>query len=307
MRIGARITPATLWAGLSAAACGGAICRVLQLAQPGSGLTRVWEGSYAPSNLLAHAIAVLLCLRIAADHSTHSTMRIAWLLIAAGSVAAILRHGFEWLAFLAGWDQTMLTTLVSLRQIPIVLSLMLLIAGLVAMWSSFAAIGLGLRFRRSDAIVLVLVVAFVPSIFSLRENLNDAGSAYLLIRRLQSASPLLLAAPALVGLVLHRISQEMGGGQLAIALRCLVASLLLRLAAMLVTVSPELHGISGLAVPATAAGWAAQWLFALGVAYRWRLTVAASALADRYETNPAEEIVGLSEVLAQTGASRPSL
>jgi FtsH-binding integral membrane protein len=149
----------------------------------------------------------------------------------------------------------------SLRQIPIAVSLILLTAALVAMWSSFTSIGLGLRFRRSDALLLIVILALVPSIFSLRENMNDARSVYPLIRHLQSSSPLLLAAPALVALVLHRISQEMGSGQLAISLRFLVASLVLRLLALMVAVSPALASIKAVAAISSAVFFAAPFMF----------------------------------------------
>jgi hypothetical protein len=282
-----------LWASLTAAALAGGYLRTLQLSDPHKYLVHAWPYGSAPMNLIAYTVALYFCLKIAADHPHSSTMRLAWLLIAASAVMSLIRHGFECLTFLTGWAETRLTTLTSLRQIPIALSLVLLTAGLVILWSSFAAIGLGLRFRRSDVVWIIVILAFVPSIFSLRENLADSRSAYALIRHIQSASPLLLAAPALVGLALHRTSQEMGGGQLATSLRFMVVFLLLRLFALLVSVSPGLAGIPGIAVGAQAAGWAAPWLFPLAAVHRWRLTIAASNLADRYESNPEEEIAEL--------------
>lgn len=94
------------------------------------------------------------------------------------------------------------------------------------MWSPFAAIGLGLRFRPVNGFLAI----------------------------------------GILGLALHRISVEMGGGQLAASLRYLVAFLMVRLAALV------------------------NRLFVLGVHHRWQLTVADGRLADRYEANPEEEI-----------------
>ncbi|MBS1873244.1 MAG: hypothetical protein JSU00_08515 [Acidobacteria bacterium] len=51
-----------------------------------------------------------------------ASMRLAWLLMAGCAALSAVRHAFEWIAVAAGWTQTRLTTLVSLRQIPIVLA-----------------------------------------------------------------------------------------------------------------------------------------------------------------------------------------
>lgn len=298
-----RSKSAALWAGLGVSAVAGGLSRFLELAQPHTPLTRFGSAAYGPLHLIAYAIAFHFCRKISSDHRAHSTMRIAWLLMAASCATAIVRHGFEWITFLLGWHQTsMLTTLVSLRQIPTVLGLVLLTAGLLAMWSSFAAIGLGLRFRGRDAGLLLVVLAFTLFILSHRQDMHDARSAYPLMRYLQSTSPVLLAVPALFGLVLQRISQEMGKGQLATSLRYLMWSLLLRLASLLVTLSPVLAGIPAIAISGTAAFWAAPWVFALAVVNRWGLTVSASSLAERYEANPEQELAELSVTLTQPGA-----
>jgi hypothetical protein len=128
----------------------------------------------------------------------------------------------------------------------------------------------GLSYRRIDRHVVIIfrhrigrIVAFVPLTLSVRENLADARSAYPLIRHLQSASPILLAAPALVGIVLHRIRQEMGGGQLATSLRFMLAFLVVRLAVLLVGNLPIRDEFPSLLIATQAASWAAPWLFPL--------------------------------------------
>jgi len=246
-----------------------------------------------PLFIVCYAFALYYWLKIAADHPRGSTMRIAWLLLAWSSAISIVRHTFEWTGYLSGFNRTMLTTLASLRQIPTVLALVFLTAGLIAMWSSFSAIGLGVRFRRTDLLWVAVIVAFVPLTLSVRENLADARSAYPLIRHLQSASPILLAAPALVGIVLHRIRQEMGGGQLATSLRFMLAFLVVRLAVLLVGNLPIRDEFPSLLIATQAASWAAPWLFPIAAVKRWNLTVSADALAERYENNPEREIAVL--------------
>ena len=241
-------------------------------------------------NTVAYAFALWLCVRVLSDHSVGSTMRLAWTMMAWSSVFSILRHAFEFTSHATGWDATMLYTTVSLRQIPIVLALVCLTAGLVAMWASFAALGMGVRFQRADLLWAALILVFVPFIINSRENMQDARSAWPLIRHLQSASPVLLAVPALLAVVVHRIRQEMGGGQLAMVFRLFIAFLLLRLVALSASVTAMRVEFPVLAAIGQASGAAAVWLFPLATLKRWQMTVSASELARRYESNPGAEI-----------------
>jgi len=184
----------------------------------------------------------------------------------------------------------MLHTTVSLRQIPIVLALVCLTAGLIAMWASFAALGMGVRFHWMDLLWAALILAFVPFIINSHENMQDAHSEWPFIRYLQSASPVLLAVPALLAVVLHRIRQEMGGGQLAVVFRLFIAFLLLRLVALSASVTAMRVELPVLAIIGQASGAAAVWLFPIAALKRWHMTLAASELARRYESNPGAEL-----------------
>jgi hypothetical protein len=246
-----------------------------------------------PLKLIAYTIGLIYWLKISSDHPKGSTMRAAWLLLAWSSAISIIRHAFEWMIYFANWP----LTISSFRQIPTVLALVFLTAGLFAIWFGFAAIGLGIRFRISDLIWIAAILAFVPYLFSWRENMVDAHSSYAFIRDLQSLSPVLLAAPALIALLLHRIEQEMAGGQLATSLRLVVAFLVLRLVAMLIMISPGLANSATLQMIGGAAGWIAIWLFTLAAAYRWRLTLSVRELTRRYQANPETELAGLSQML----------
>jgi hypothetical protein len=245
-----------------------------------------------PLKLVAYAVALVYWMKISSDHPKGSTMRAAWLLLGWSSFISIVRHAFEWMIYFANWP----LSISSFRQIPTVLALVLLTAGLFAIWFGFAAIGLGIRFRISDLIWIAAILAFVPYLFSWRENMVDARSSYAFIRDLQSLSPMLLAAPALIALLLHRIEQEMAGGQLATSLRLVVAFLVLRLVAMLIMISPALN-LTTPRIIGGAAGWSSIWLFTLAAAYRWRLTLSVRELTRRYQANPETARAGLSQML----------
>src|SRR6185369_17128626 len=179
--ISKRLSPTTLWIAISLAALGGTVSRTLHFIDPQGAFSKNWEKAYFPVTLIAYAIAIRLCLRIRADYPAPSTMRTAWSLMAWSSGMAIVRYAFEWLSELTGWMSTMRHSVVSLRQIPIVLSLVLLTAGLVAMWSSFASIGLGVHWRRVDVFLLIVILLFIPSILSFRGQMADSQSVYPII------------------------------------------------------------------------------------------------------------------------------
>jgi hypothetical protein len=273
-----------------AAAVAGTIYGVLLANQPPGTIhaTRLWlQGAMHGATAACYAGATWYGVKIAADYPDSSAMKLAWRLIAAHAVFALLRHAYESLAVATGWMTGQATTLATLRQIPIVVSLILLAAGLVAMWSSFTAIGIGLRFRMGDYLLLGLILALVPLILSQQQEMVDSRSSYSFIRRLQAASPGLLAVPAAVSLILHRISREIGGGQLALSLRLLALFLLMRMLSLFLSLFPEW---AILTVLSRTTFWATPWMFLLAVFYRWRLTVSASELAGRYEMDPAREL-----------------
>ncbi|MGJ5818070.1 hypothetical protein [Paludibaculum fermentans] len=233
----------------------------------------------------AYALASILSRKILDDYPRGSRMRRAWLLMCAASTAALIRYTFEWLTYALGWIDRYHYTLVSLRQVPVVISLVLLTGGLSAMLWSFQDIGMRVRFRGVDYLFALAILAFVPGIFALRDRLSDAHSQFAIIRFLQSLSPFLLALPTLLGIALHRISQQMGDGQMAFSLRCLVGFLALRLPALFVSLLPDYGTPSVILLGVRAGVFAgATWLFVLAVAYRWQLTQSARRLADEYSS-----------------------
>lgn len=262
----------------------GALIHIAALENPASVQSAVTSAAGQSLNVIAYSITFLLCWRIRKDHHSPSTMRLAWTLMAASSAVAILRHLFEGVMYAGRWNVGHPNGVMGLRQIPIVISLLLLTMGLAAMWRSYASIGLGLRFRAIDLFIAVALAGIGWKIWMLRDLMNDAHSIYPFIRVLQSASPAILLIPALLGLVLHRISQEMGKGQLSQSLTLLVLFLSFRMCGLLAGLSPVLSPYAGM--PAMSAFFGASWLFALAVFHRLQMTVSVEGMVRRYDADP---------------------
>ncbi|MBI5282401.1 MAG: hypothetical protein HY858_12020 [Candidatus Solibacter usitatus] len=257
--------------------------------------------------IIPNLLAAWLAWKISQDHEGPSAMGLCWRLMMLGAAVNALRNLYEVSSFLAGRLDPARYPALGLRQILIVLSLLLMIAALLSMWSSFASLGLGVRPRVLDVCLTAAILLLVPPVFAGRGLLSDAISPYAVVRYLQYASPFLLAVPAALAVVLCRISSEMGGGALAIALRLFAASFALRLIALIGATAPWLRGEAILALFAShffvVLSSAAHWLVVLGLSYRWELSHSAIRLIRRYEDHGAEELAGLAGSL--TSHTRP--
>ncbi|MCU1236441.1 MAG: hypothetical protein JWP63_4408 [Candidatus Solibacter sp.] len=298
MELRRRLVPAAIWFALIASAVAGAAFHVVQLMNPAS---LAPEKALQQSHLIhaaAYVLVALLCGRIRADYPARSGMRTAWSLVLASAVMAILRNGYEWLVMTAGW---MVTPLRGWHHIPLALSHILLAAALIAMWKSLTALGFGRRFRWSDYVWAGLILAGAFWIWSFRAGMSDAQSEFRVIRVLQLLTPIMYAVPALIALGLLRISDEMEGGALATSLRYLIAFHLIRMALLAVGLTPALSFSPGWMAVKWAASWSYTWVFALGVAHRWQLTVSATELEERYEADPESELAALSRAVGTLG------
>lgn len=242
------------------------------------GQQALWIGAMRLGSGLACVVGLALCARIAGDYARGTWMRRSWLLLAGSAAASVLRYWMEALLIAGpdGWRY-----LLEWRQVPSVLSLLLLVAGLLAMWRSLISLGLGFAATSSDWVLLVMIAALVPITVSFREGLSEWNSPHVLVRALQFSSPLLVAMLAGVTIPLHRLSCEMQGGQIARSLRWLLLFAVLR-AVLFVRIIPAVAALPwALTVHAVLTN-TMQWLFALAVVYRWQLT--AEALSGRRES-----------------------
>lgn len=254
--------------------------------------------------LLANVLSARLGLRIADEHDGHAPMRLAWNLIAAGTLANAGRVGFELAFQITGQTNSAVSIALGMRQILIAGSLVMLGGGLAAMWSSFTSLRLGVRLRGSDWMWIGCILLLVPPVVLTRQRMSDAGSPLDLVRYLQYASPFLLAIPASLGLVLYRISREMGEGLMALALRFLAASFAIRLLALAGKALPDFTGagtaLAASTVPALLV-ITAHWVFLLGLAYRRQLSRATTDLIERYQRDQQQQLAMLAKNLSGRG------
>lgn len=240
-----------------------------------------------PIALIASVAAASLAFQVAADLPAGSSMRRAWWLMTASAAAAVGRYVMELLAVWWNW-KVVSDPIVSLRQVPGVLALVLLLGSLVLMWVTFARMGLGLSLRKRDLLAVFALLILLPPIMSFRESMADAGSIYVVLRYLQFSQPFLLVITGAFAVVLLRIAEETGDGQLARSLRYLAYFLILRLLLMTAAIVPEIQQIVPLKVIRGGFNVAAPCLFTLAISCRWQLTASARAALGRLSPAPAQ-------------------
>ena len=270
-----RITPRAVWFVLVASFC-------TALVQRGGVLLGYWTQAYNPNTpfalmmAAAYVVALAFCVQIARDHVKSPAMRFAWMLFAGSSAMSIVRHLTQALVasmLIPGFGRE--ASYIPI-QLPMALALVLLFAGLLSMWSAFKAVGLGFHPRRIDILVVTLMLLILPPILIRNaERLPAFVSGWMVL--LPFAGAILLPACGAIAVLLHRMAVEMRGGETARALLFLIWYPGLRLAAMMATVEPFLTAVPVVSVLTYAVYQTAPLVFTLGLAYRWRIAVKASA------------------------------
>jgi hypothetical protein len=282
------VTQASFWVGYSLTAVWAIALRVaLEFYPPGAPrpfLLRPF--AFGIGLALANALALGLSLRVRRDFPKGAPMRSAWLLLALSCATAMVRYALLWAAASRTLPPAARPALFLGTTLLEVASLLLLLAAVILMWRCFARLRLG-RLRLPDWLAVAAIAIATPALFTLRESGPLAPARSFVIVQLQYLDPALIACCAIAGIVLLRTRRDVGGGGLAASFFYIGAFGLVRLAALLVPLLP-LPGIRWIEPPFTAAGLASDWLIALAVWRRWRVTVEATELTKQYDARGAK-------------------
>ncbi len=206
----------------------------------------------------AYLIGFLSCRRVAALYPTRSPIRLGWLALGANCFLSVFRHTARIpRSFVVSTDTVDIIS--QALQLP---ALIFVALGLGAMWWGVYRLGLGFRVRWWECAAILATAATITWTF--RNNLPatliraTASSPFSASRKPHA----LLIAIAGVGLLLHGLAMQMGGGRLAVVMRCVAAYALTR---SLLNLSQG----DGANVPMawSLCFYAVPWIFAFGAAY----------------------------------------
>lgn len=296
----ARITPRLLWTALLVSLGVRLLISLPALFQFTPPYRMVEIAHKTGVAFIAYAIAALLSRRIADEYRNVRWLRWAWLALAGNAIFSMLRMVVESPLFSFFQADYLKTPLAGyLQHLAIVPANVCLFAGLLTMWWAYSSVGLGFKLERRDYVFIGGILLLLVALLSYREALTEANSPILTARYLQQIGLILLSLSAATSIALHRMAQQMGGGQLAVVLRMLSLYTCLRLVFVLLqafirTEFPFLNHYYGFFIDL---GWLVMpWLAALASAYRTELTAyAAQALGHRSQNS----IPPLSDLLKQ--------
>ena len=253
---------------------------------------------FAVTSAFGYALAFLLNLEIAGEYRNDKVMRLAWLFIAANAGFSIIREVIGsplpdtvWPGYVDGplWGLQ--------HQVVITLANVSLVVGLLGMWWTYQRVGLGLRAGRRQYVEIGVIAVLTLALVFSREGMTEADSPYLASRLLQPLGLVVLSVAAAASVVLYGMAVQMGGGRLAVALRCLTLYTILRatlvlLEAILSLTTPERRQVHDLMMTIDLLLWrTVPWILALSAAYRAELTVHAKKALERQRSARSEPAV----------------
>ena len=248
-----------------------------------SGSSLAWGGLAAIIRLvgkvLAYSLALTLCIGIVGEYRQKVWLRFAWICLAIFSGVSVIRYLFDTQvieAFYPGyWHGQWITVL---REVPAAISLMFLAGGVILMAVALLRTGLGFSLRKVDIGAMTVVFVFLLLVLYLRNDMSAVSRLqHWLPRDAQLASNIFFCVTAAGAIVLLRLSNQMGGGQLAAAMVWIIVHIGTRAALVLVgpfeghlAFVPHLKFIESVIYDCT------PWMFAMAAACRYQLTANAT-------------------------------
>ncbi len=281
--IATRITPKVVWFGLALNLSAYLAAHLSWWA----GLTpRLWVTESAIKTgflCLAYGLALSLNLEIAAEYRQTRWLRLAWVALAGNAGVSIVRMVVESSLFNLIWPGYTRDPLWGLLQhLAIVPANAFLLFGLLAMWWAYREVGLGFALEKRDYAAIAGILGLLVALMVFREGLSEARSPYAVSRWLQLVGLTLLSFSAAASLATHRVSMQMGGGKLAVALRFLTLYTLLRGALVLLQASQRMTLTEGQQASGSYSVFmnlcwqSVPWVAALAAAYHAEMTIHAA-------------------------------
>jgi hypothetical protein len=237
------------------------------------------------SPLLAYGIAMWLCGEIAAEYRSSRDLRRAWIILGFCAAVSMLRHLFDtplvdlvWPGYWSGpWSQLM-------RELLAAAALTLLAAGILTMAEAFRRMRLGFSLHWPDLAAMAGVLLLLGLVLYFRNDLSAARVSVSVAKRAQLFSQVMFAVAAAGCVLLMRISKQMGGGKLAIAMGWIIAHIMLRAVLVLATaLQAHLHkSLPFSDFLFSVISTAAIWMFAMAAASRYQVSLTAAQQAAKW-------------------------
>lgn len=286
VQLAARITPRVLAISIAAILLFAIAVHAYMSTDAGTRLIEV------VSSVAAYGIAAALCLQIAEEYRARSGMRAAWICLAVFASVSIIRQLIDtplWNRLFPGyWNSALNSTM---REVVIAISLFFLALGVLTMVVTFYRLGIGFVLKWIDFIPIAAVWIIVAFIFSFRRELMTADLTSAVPRAAQYFSQAMFGVTVGGAILLMRLSEQMGGGQLANAMRCITAHIFIR-TLLVLSGAIEAYFHLHLFTVHVFVGMTTPWIFAIAAALRRQVAVSAAKQASLCGIDP--DVVKLS-------------
>lgn len=272
-----RITPKLLWLLMTIQLT---IWLILELPYY---LPQMTRGVYMPAEaiktigyIISFVFLYLFSIKISHEHRNTSSLHIAWILMAVYAVIFIIRMivitpllNYVFPGYYPGPLYGLL------HHITVFTSKGIFIISLFLMCSAYYKTGLGFHIKKRDYAIISGLLILPIAIMFYRSSLSQARSPYEISKYLQQSAQFQTAIMAAIAIVLRRITIQMGGGELEVALRFLIlhavgSGLFVLSEVLCATYSFPLNPLVNLI---TDLGWQfAFWCPALAASYRIHMT-----------------------------------
>lgn len=207
---------------------------------------------------VAYVVGWTSCRCASALYPRNSPMRLGWLALGTNCVLSVFRHTvlnplFEPLA--GSTDRVYF-----LSQTFLFPALTCALLGLLAIWWGFHRLGLGFHGRWTDCAGVLVLATLLTWIFRGYLSHSRSGAAAVMI--LQQLNLVLLLSIGGVGLMLHHLAMQMGGGRMAVVMRSVAIYALSRSLLTLSQGDREAYAYLW-----WVCFYAAPWVFVFGAAY----------------------------------------
>jgi hypothetical protein len=223
------------------------------------------------SALLAmfYVACVPLLRRVVMEYDSRSRMRYAWLLMLGTAWISVARHLLDFgSSFFLG------ETARQLRAVSLLatdLSLILQLLAFILLLTCFRQLGLSRPFRWMDSLLVGLVTLLVVFCFSEARFFPHSASPEAFYRYIEFLNPVLFAATAVIGLLLYRLSMDIGSSDFSLSILFLMLQLLARFIGFSLQVLERQVASPGLERLSNIFYWSYPLLFLCAIVFRWQM------------------------------------
>jgi hypothetical protein len=231
---------------------------------------------FSAALLIPDLIAIPLLYRVVLEYDKGSRMRLVWVLMMWAAGFSLMRHLID---FISSYGEPGPSTVLgNLSLIPMVLSISAQLLSMTLLWFGFRGLGIRRPFTWPNRMVFVIIAVFVVFCLNESSSFPHFTAPLLFFRYIEFLNPVIFAAGTIVGVLLYRLSEDIGASDLSLSILFLVLELVARIAGFATQTLDDRFQTLFLEHFEYAFYWAAPWLFLWAVLFRWQVIGSAMRL-----------------------------